>query len=122
MPRLTSTLRPGADDFRRNQAGQRELVAALRGALESVALGGPEKARDKHRARGKLLARDRIDRLLDRGSPFLEVGALAAHGMYDGDTPSAGVVAGVGFVHGRACMVVANDATVKGGSYYPLTV
>lgn len=100
----------------------RALVDELRERREVVAQGGPEKARERHTARGKMLARDRIDALLDRGSPFLEVAPLAAFGMYDGDCPAGGVVAGVGLVHGRHVMVVANDATVKGGTYYPITV
>ena len=103
----------------------RKLADQLRSTLAQVRLGGDERARAKHTARGKLLARDRIDRLLDPGSPFLELAPLAAHGMYHqhgGPVPSAGVVAGVGRIEGRLCMVVANDATVKGGTYYPLTV
>lgn len=107
----------------------RELTADLRARLAVVRRGGPERARAKHEARGKLLARDRVDRLLDPGSPFLELAPLAATGMYGGPgpeggdaIPSAGVVAGIGLVHGRPVMVVANDATVKGGTYYPLTV
>src|SRR5438067_10998925 len=105
-----------------NAARQRALVADLRERLAAAALGGPASSRERHTARGKLLVRDRIDRLLDRGSPFLEVGALAATGMYDDECPSAGIVAGIGRVEGRLCMVIANDATVKGGSYYPITV
>ena len=100
----------------------RALVDDLRERRARVAAGGPEKARERHVARGKMLARDRIDALLDRGSPLLEVGPLAAYGMYGGDCAAAGVVAGIGLVHGRHVMVVANDATVKGGTYYPMTV
>ena len=100
----------------------RALVEELRERREDIARGGPEKARERHTARGKMLARDRIDALLDRGSPFLEVAPLAAFDMYDGDCPAGGVVAGIGLVHGRHVMVVANDATVKGGTYYPITV
>jgi 3-methylcrotonyl-CoA carboxylase beta subunit len=100
----------------------RELVDELRVRRAEAALGGPEKARLRHTERGKLLARDRIDHLLDTGSPFLEVAPLAGYGMYDGDAPSGGVVAGIGLIHGRHVMVVANDATVKGGTYYPITV
>ncbi|MCG7416450.1 MULTISPECIES: carboxyl transferase domain-containing protein [Microbacterium] len=100
----------------------RALVDDLRERRARVAAGGPEKARERHVARGKMLARDRIDALLDRGSPFLEVGPLAAYGMYGGDCAAAGVVAGIGLVHDRHVMVVANDATVKGGTYYPMTV
>lgn len=100
----------------------RELVEQLRARRAEAALGGPEKARIRHTERGKLLARDRIDRLLDTGSPFLEVAPLAGFGLYGGDAPSGGVVAGIGLIHGRHVMVVANDATVKGGTYYPITV
>lgn len=100
----------------------RALVEELRERSEDIARGGPEKARERQTARGKMLARDRIDALLDRGSPFLEVAPLAAFDMYDGDCPAGGVVAGIGLVHGRHVMVVANDATVKGGTYYPITV
>src|SRR3954469_12481231 len=103
----------------------RELVAELRDRLAAVrqgAAGGSESARRKHTDRGKLLVRDRVDRLLDPGSPFLELSALAATGMYDDAVPSAGIVTGIGRVAGREVVVVANDATVKGGTYYPLTV
>jgi 3-methylcrotonyl-CoA carboxylase beta subunit len=100
----------------------RELVDELRARRAEAALGGPEKSRLRHTERGKLLARDRVDHLLDAGSPFLEVAPLAGYGLYGGDAPSGGVVAGIGLVHGRHVMVVANDATVKGGTYYPITV
>ena len=100
----------------------RELVDDLRGRLATVALGGPAASRERHTARGKMLARDRIDTLLDTGSPFLEIAPLAANGMYDDEAPSAGIVAGIGLVHDRHVMIVANDATVKGGTYYPMTV
>src|SRR5918994_2739728 len=104
-----------------------ELAAELRERLARVREGGSESARTKHTDRGKLLARDRVDRLLDPGSPFLEIAPLAAFGLYGGPgddyaVPSAGVVAGIGRVEGRECLVLANDATVKGGTYYPLTV
>ncbi len=88
----------------------------------AVALGGGERARTRHTDRGKLLPRDRVDTLLDPGSPFLELSPLAAHGMYDGDAPAAGIITGIGRVAGREVVVVANDATVKGGTYYPMTV
>jgi 3-methylcrotonyl-CoA carboxylase beta subunit len=122
MERLRSGVDASSADFRANEAAQRTLVAELRDRLDRTATGGPEPARRKHLARGKLLPRDRVDALLDRGSPFLEIGALAAWGMYDGEMPAAGLIAGVGLVHGRHCMVVANDATVKGGTYTPITV
>src|SRR5687768_1907110 len=98
------------------------LAAELRERTALVARGGGEKAVDRHRSRGKLTARERIDRLIDPGTAFLELNALAAWELYDGDAPSAGIVTGIGVVEGRQCVVVANDATVKGGSYYPLTV
>jgi 3-methylcrotonyl-CoA carboxylase beta subunit len=98
------------------------LVDDLRARLESARRGGSESARKKHLDRGKLLARDRVDQLLDPGSPFLELSALAATGMYDDAVPSAGIVTGIGRVSGRECVIVANDATVKGGTYYPVTV
>ncbi|GAB2745032.1 carboxyl transferase domain-containing protein [Nocardioides pakistanensis] len=100
----------------------RELVEELRARLATVREGGSESARAKHLERGKLLARDRVDRLLDPGSPFLELSPLAATGMYDDAVPSAGIVTGIGRVSGRECVIVANDATVKGGTYYPITV
>lgn len=101
---------------------QETLAAQLRDRLAAAASGGPERSRQRHVERGKLLPRERIARLLDEGSPFLEVAPLAAEGMYDGEAPGAGVIAGVGLVHGRHVMVLCNDATVKGGSYLPMTV
>jgi 3-methylcrotonyl-CoA carboxylase beta subunit len=98
------------------------LVDQLRAKLVTAALGGPERARERHVSRGKLLPRDRVDGLLDPGSPFLELAPLAADGMYDDECPGAGMIAGIGRVSGRECMIVANDATVKGGTYYPITV
>ncbi|HZA11080.1 carboxyl transferase domain-containing protein [Mycobacterium sp.] len=98
------------------------LVAQLRAKLAAAALGGPKRARDRHVGRGKLLPRDRVDGLLDAGSPFLELGPLAADGMYDNECPGAGIITGIGRVSGRECVIVANDATVKGGTYYPITV
>src|SRR3954465_3674252 len=99
-----------------------ELVSELRERSARIALGGGEKAVERHRSRGKLPARERIDRLVDPGSAFLELNALAAWDVYDGQAPSAGIVTGIGVVEGRECVIVANDATVKGGSYFPLTV
>lgn len=122
MEQLVSQVDPGSEAFRTNDAGQRELLADLRARLDRVALGGPEKSRQRHVARGKLLPRDRVNHLLDEGSPFLEVAPLAAEDMYDGDSPAAGVIAGIGMVEGRHVMIVCNDATVKGGTYYPMTV
>jgi 3-methylcrotonyl-CoA carboxylase beta subunit len=105
-----------------NDAAQRALVADLRARLATTALGGPQSSRDKHLARGKLLPRERIDALLDDGSPFLEIAPLAANGLYDDEVPAAGVIAGIGLVGGRHVLIISNDATVKGGTYFPLTV
>ena len=105
-----------------NRDAHVELVERLRTKLATAALGGPAKARERHVSRGKLLPRDRVDALLDPGSPLLEVAPLAADGMYDDECPGAGIITGIGRVSGRECMVVANDATVKGGTYYPVTV
>src|SRR2546425_10173168 len=99
-----------------------ELVEELRARSARIAGGGGEKAIERHRSRGKLLARERIDLLVDPGTAFLELNALAAWGVYDDQAPSAGIVTGIGVVEGRECVIVANDATVKGGSYFPLTV
>jgi 3-methylcrotonyl-CoA carboxylase beta subunit len=122
MPPLTSRIDPGSGEFLANADAMRRAVEDLRARVGEAAAGGGDAAREKHLARGKLLPRDRVDRLLDPGSPFLEIGQLAAHGMYDGDAPGAGLIAGIGRVEGVECMVVANDATVKGGTYYPMTV
>jgi 3-methylcrotonyl-CoA carboxylase beta subunit len=108
--------------FQRNHAEHSALAAELATRLAKAARGGPERARRRHAERGKLLPRDRVDALLDPGSPFLELSPLAAGGMYDDEAPGAGIITGVGRVNGRECVVVANDATVKGGTYYPITV
>src|SRR3982751_4283344 len=100
----------------------RALVADLREQLATAARGGSERSRARHVERGKLLPRERVDRLVDPSSPFLELSPLAAHGLYDGAAPGAGMITGVGRVSGRECVIVANDATVKGGTYYPMTV
>jgi 3-methylcrotonyl-CoA carboxylase beta subunit len=105
-----------------NARTNRELAAELRGRVAAAALGGPEAIRARHTARGKLLPRERVDRLLDAGSPFLEIGQLAAFGLYEDQAPGAGIIAGIGRVSGREVMIVANDSTVKGGAYFPLTV
>jgi acetyl-CoA carboxylase carboxyltransferase component len=118
---LTSQVERGADFARRHER-MTELVAELRERTALVARGGGEKAVDRHRSRGKLTARERIDRLVDPDTAFLELNALAAWDLYDGEAPSAGIVTGIGVVSGRQCVIVANDATVKGGSYFPLTV
>ncbi|MEU3354680.1 carboxyl transferase domain-containing protein [Streptomyces sp. NPDC037389] len=121
-PVLGSAADPASEAWRANEAAHRELTAELRGRLAAARLGGGEKARARHTARGKLLPRDRVDALLDPGSPFLEIAPLAAEGMYGGSAPAAGVIAGIGRVSGRETVIVANDATVKGGTYYPMTV
>ncbi len=122
MPKLTTQIDPREEEFRSRAAYHRALAEDLRDVLHRTALGGPEKSRDKHTARGKLLPRERIRTLLDPGSPFLELAPMAAHGLYDGAAPAAGVVAGIGRIEGTECMILANDATVKGGTYYPMTV
>ena len=122
MPVLHSQIDPRSPEFADNAAHLQALVADLRAQLDRVALGGGDKAREKHVARGKLLPRERVDALLDPGSPFLEIAPQAAHGMYEDQAPGAGLVAGIGRVHGGEVMVLANDATVKGGTYFPMTV
>jgi acetyl-CoA carboxylase carboxyltransferase component len=122
VPRIASRLDVDSDSYRDNRERMGELVAELNGHLERARAGGGETAVERHHARGKLLARERIERLIDPGAAFLELAPLAAHGLYDGEAPSAGIVTGIGPVAGRPCMVVANDATVKGGSYFPMTV
>ncbi|MEG3124027.1 carboxyl transferase domain-containing protein [Sphingomonas sp. GB1N7] len=121
-PTLTTALSPDSEQFRANAAHNRALAETLRADVARTSLGGNEKSRERHTARGKLLPRDRVERLLDPGSPFLEIGQLAANGLYDDEVPGAGVIAGIGRVSGRQCMILCNDATVKGGTYYPLTV
>src|SRR5579884_4244667 len=122
MAVLTSQLDRDAEQFARRRERMEQLVAELRERTAQVAAGGGEAALERHRSRGKLPARERVDRLVDPGSAFLELNALAAWDLYGGGAPSAGLVTGVGVVEGRECVIVANDATVKGGSYFPLTV
>ena len=122
MPKLTSALSPTLDAFQANAAHNRALVQELRTRTAQAAQGGPEAARARHVLRGKLLARERVARLVDPGAPFLEVAPLAAHGLYDGEAPGAGLITGIARVSGREVVIVANDATVKGGVYFPLTV
>jgi len=121
-PRIDSKIATESDEFRARAAHNRALAERLRADVAEAAKGGPEKHRERHVSRGKLLPRDRVERLLDPGSPFLEIGQLAACDMYDGEVPGAGIIAGIGRVSGRQVMIVCNDATVKGGTYYPLTV
>ncbi|MHA3093090.1 carboxyl transferase domain-containing protein [Acinetobacter brisouii] len=122
MNQLKSKINIRSEDFKINQQAMQTLVDDLKNVAQHIALGGGEVAREKHLARGKLLPRERIDHLIDPGTAFLEIGQLAAYKVYQDDIPAAGVIAGVGLIHGVACMIVANDATVKGGTYYPLTV
>jgi len=122
FPQLASHIDRNSPAFVANAAALDDLVSALRADLTATRLGGPEASRDRHVARGKLLPRDRVDALLDPGSPFLELSPLAARGMYGDEAPAAGIITGVGSVAGHLCVIVANDATVKGGTYYPITV
>jgi len=122
MAVLTSGIIAGSDQFRENVAAHEAALLEISVAANAAAQGGSARARERHLARGKLLPRARVANLLDPGSPFLEIGATAAHEMYDGAAPSAGVITGIGRVHGLEVMVVCNDATVKGGTYYPMTV
>jgi 3-methylcrotonyl-CoA carboxylase beta subunit len=122
MPRITSRLDLSSPEFKDNERASRALTEDLRRAVGRAALGGSKAANEKHRAAGKLAARERVRVLLDTGSAFLEFSQLAAHGMYGGDIACAGMVSGIGRVGGRECVVVANDPTVKGGTYYPITV
>ncbi len=121
-PTLASALSTESESFRANAAHNIALKNELWAKVAKAALGGDEKSRDRHVSRGKLLPRERVERLLDPGSPFLEIGQLAANGLYDDAVPGAGLITGIGRVSGRQCMIVCNDATVKGGTYYPLTV
>src|SRR6266404_1484598 len=122
LPMIESAIDLRSHEARANAETMRELVADLRETAQNVRLGGGQTARERHLSRGKLLPRDRVRALIDPVSPFLEVGQLAAHGLYGGEVPSAGLIAGIGHVAGRECMIVANDATVKGGTYFPMTV
>ncbi len=120
--KLKSTLDPNSEAFAKNSAHHCALAEQLRARTAEIALGGPEASRKRHSERGKLLPRERVERLLDPGAPFLEVGALAAFGLYHNEAPSGGIITGIGRVSGREVMIVANDATVKGGAYFPITV
>src|SRR5713226_3655896 len=122
MTVLPSAIDPRSREFVDNAAAMKGLVEDLRNTLEAAMQGGSEEARARHVARGKLLARERVNLLLDPGTPFLELSPLAAYGLYGGDVHSASIITGIGRVSGRECMIVANDATIKGGTYYPMTV
>src|SRR6187200_1164004 len=122
MPLLESKVDRKSAEFAANGAAMRELVAGLKARQAKSALGGGDAARAKHVARGKLLPRDRVEMLLDPGTPFLELSPLAAFGMYGDESPGAGIITGIGRIAGRECVIVCNDPTVKGGTYYPITV
>jgi 3-methylcrotonyl-CoA carboxylase beta subunit len=120
--KILSKISPSSKEFADNRAAFGALNAELAAHRQAAAPGGPEAARDRHTARGKLLPRDRVRKLIDPGSPFLELSPLAAHGLYDGEVAGAGIIAGIGRVSGRECAIICNDATIKGGTYYPMTV
>src|SRR5690242_10673315 len=122
VPRIRSRVDVHSEEYRVNERATLALLADLRNEVARAAQGGPKAATERHRGAGKLTARERIRVLLDSGSPFLEFSQLAAHGMYGGDIACAGIVTGIGHISGRECVVVANDPTVKGGTYYPITV
>jgi Acetyl-CoA carboxylase, carboxyltransferase component (subunits alpha and beta) len=121
-PVLQTSIDLDSPEAQARDCHNRALAAELRDKVAAAALGGNEKSRERHTSRGKLLPRERVERLLDPGSPFLEIGQLAANGMYGGEVPGAGIITGIGRVSGRQCMIFANDATVKGGTYFPMTV
>lgn len=122
METILSNIRNSAKEFQENRSAFLELVVPIRQTIKQVKLGGGEKAQEKHKSRGKLTARERIEHLLDVDTEFLELSTLAAHEVYPDVVPSAGIITGIGRIEGVECMIVANDATVKGGTYYPLTV
>ena len=122
MERIESRISTSSAEFRHNREIMEAQAGKLRAVIEKVREGGPENARRRHIERGKLLVRDRVKRLLDAESPFLELSTLAAYGMYDDEAPCASIVTGIGRIQGREAVIVANDATVKGGTYYPMTV
>jgi 3-methylcrotonyl-CoA carboxylase beta subunit len=122
MSALKSAANPRDARFKANAEAMEKLVAELKSRMEIASLGGDERSRQRHISRGKLLPRERVERLLDPGTPFLELSPLAAYGMYDGDIHAAGIITGIGRLEGRECVIVCNDATIKGGTYYPLTV
>ena len=122
MPVFKSSLDVSSPKFAANRAAMEALLGELRDKTAAAALGGPEASRKRHVDRGKLLPRERVERLIDPGAAFLEIGALAANGMYDDEAPGAGLITGIGRVEGRECMIVSNDATVKGGAYFPMSV
>src|SRR5262245_39855739 len=120
--KIASAVDPGSAEYRANAEAMRALVEDLQRRRAEAALGGPARARERRVARGKLLPRERVMTLLDSGAPFLELSALAAGGMYDDAIHGAGLITGIGRIEGRECLIVANDSTIKGGTYYPMTV
>ena len=122
MTSIKSAISPNSPAFKGNAEAMGALVAELKEKMARAALGGDEKSRKRHTDRGKLLPRERVERLIDPGSPFLELSPLAANGMYDGDIHAAGIITGIGRVASRECVIVCNDATIKGGTYFPMTV
>ena len=120
--KLETKLAPRSEEFKTNVAAMQSVVDDLKKKIDTIFQGGGTQAREKHLARGKLLPRDRVQMLLDPGTPFLELSQLAAFDMYNNDAPCAGVITGIGRISGQECVIVCNDATVKGGTYYPLTV
>ncbi|MFL5091805.1 MAG: carboxyl transferase domain-containing protein, partial [Xanthobacteraceae bacterium] len=122
MALIASQIDTNSDEFAANRAAMAALVAELHQRRAEAAAGGSPKARERHRERGKLLPRDRVMRLIDPGAPFLELSPLAAYGMYDDAIHAAGIITGIGRIEGRECMIVCNDSTIKGGTYYPMTV
>lgn len=122
MAKLASQINTSSQEFKSNQAAMHALVEELKNRIHQISLGGDEKARARHLKHGKLLPRERLQQLLDPGSPFLELSQLAAYQVYEDAVPAAGIITGIGWVSGIECVVVVNDATVKGGTYYPLTV
>ena len=122
MSKLSTKILPSGDTFKANRIANLEKLEIVRQVSDAAREGGSEKSRERHLSRGKILPRERVERLLDAGSPFLEIGLFAAHGLYDDAAPSAGLIAGIGRVEGQDVMVVCNDATVKGGTYFPMSV
>jgi len=122
MTKIQSKISPSSAQYAANREANLEQLAVVKEAAAIASAGGSEKSKARHVSRGKLLPRDRVSNLLDPGSPFLEIGTTAAHGMFNGDSPGASLIAGIGQVHGQEVMVICNDATVKGGTYYPMSV
>src|SRR4030042_5958365 len=122
MFRIESKVDTKSAEFQQNKAEMQRLVSEYKEIFKNIKLGGPEKDRKRHHERGKLLVRERLELLFDRNTPFLELSPLAAYNMYENEAPGAGMVTGVGVVHGREVLVVAHDATVKGGTYFPMTI